>query len=219
MLMEATGFRGDVAVIDAVLVVVEAWAAQMAEGLSIAPNAVREAHLHLLVQQAELLLDSGGRIAQAVALAEHVTFLAGVTEGMSSRIDGIADSLQAPPWMVASRETIDAYQQASNEIHESESVLTGPDRDVLADWEAELVRGELTGVQLAGKLPITETVKATRRKPAPLIEETDDGPMLVCTGCGRSKPATREFFFRNSKSSTGFESRCRACRSTIRRAA
>ena len=90
MLMEATGFKGDIAAIDAVFVVVETWAAQMAEGLSASPDAVREAHLHLLVQQAELLLDSAGRIASAAQLSEQVTFLAGLTEGMSLRMDGIA---------------------------------------------------------------------------------------------------------------------------------
>jgi hypothetical protein len=214
MLLEATGFKGDTAALDAVFVVIETWAAQMAEGLSAAPSVVREAHLHLLVQQAELLLDSGGRLAMASQLSENVIFLAGLTEGMSQRIDGIDDRAKAADEITRMTEGWDDQPEIAPwelEIIEKPTadevvtpVLTEPERDILADWEAEL---------LAGKLPTVADVMPKRRAKAPAIENTPAGPMLQCTGCGQKKKANAENFFRNSKSSTGFESRCRTCRS------
>src|SRR5215472_9778198 len=86
MLWEATGFQGDSAHIDAIMAVVDTYAAQQSEALSASPPALRESHYHLLIQQAELLLDSGGRLMSAASLAEAVQGIAELSLALAQRV-------------------------------------------------------------------------------------------------------------------------------------
>lgn len=235
MLWEVTGFEGDAAVMDAVFVVVEAWAVQMAEGLAASPPVVREGHVHLLMQQAELLLDSAGRLAQAIQLAEHVTFLTGMTDGMITRLDEL---IKDRPRSLTSAEIYAPVPEPERDVQAIKDA-------VLADWEADLLAGKdyslpesalatepivsprgnvyQPGEPVLSKqmreevLAVLPEKKQRRRDDRVILLGSDGEEFLECYGCGRELPTGS--FFRNQKSQLGYETRCRSCRRPSRAAA
>lgn len=243
-LLEFTGFKGDQAVIDGLMVVIEAWAVQQAEGLAASPGSVREGHVHLLVQQAELLLDSAGRLQLASTLAEQVKFLTGLTDGMQDRMQDLADKVAeiagkqemislAPPEPVAT-ETLQGW------LDEDDGKMPGWERELIERQLADRIPGDqpwpvredpvsvpedsgsVTEADASDRIldEIFAEIKAEaeaapprvikHRKPAPMPFERDGDVLLHCGGCERDKPLTE--FFLNSKSASGYESKCKSCR-------
>lgn len=66
-LWEWSGFHADAASTAGLMVVIDAYAATLAKDLNAAPSGVIAAYLHTLTLQAELLLDTGGRVHLAPA--------------------------------------------------------------------------------------------------------------------------------------------------------
>lgn len=213
-LHELSGFRADASDIARFMVSMDTYAIGLAEDLG--PRT--EAHLHLLRQQAELLLDSGvvvsgledrirelsGQVKELThALNVRATGLTAVNEILMERTEVMSRQLDDHLAWAASHdhphehagiELTSEMRQAVREVLEPDTVtqITRLAEQIPdpADWERDL---------LEGRLPVVRT------------------GYLVCTSCGQAKD--RDEFYNNTKSPTGKETKCKACSVRKRRAA
>lgn len=208
MLHELTGFKRDSAEIAGALLKLDAYAADMTFALSEAPTPVIESYLHLLYQQSELLLDSGRSIRRleetGLQLAETVTEL-------SESVRKLADDLSSHDHPYYDRPVAD-------------------DRFVLTDAERAVVRqtldAEVREIE-AQEIPQWERElldEQARRQDAEMDQVISDAAdealgvrvagqgdeEVYCRTCEQWKGSAN--FFRNTKSKTGYESKCRTCR-------
>lgn len=233
-LVELTGYRGDQAAIDAFMVIFDTYALAQAEALSVTPAEVRRGYMHLLMQQAELLLDSAGRLPLTMDLAEHVSQLTGLTSGLISRSSELADQVAALSAEIgmATRRAWDALVRdelladlggsgdripdsppGSNHVSATEAHVSGVEGHVSAVAGHGSVLSEAVKQEVTAKLPVKATAKRKQKPRAYRAPQEGPGGVVTlhCTGdCGRDLPAAS--FFRNSKSPSGYESKCRDCR-------
>lgn len=217
MLHELTGFSRDSADITRALNILDSYAADMAFALGGAPTPVIESYLHLLHQQAELLLDSGRSLRQVeeagLRLAERVEELAArisvhdhpyYDRPVAEDRFALTDDERA-----AVRATLDA------EVREIES-------QELPQWERDQSHGGRSCVRSgmpAQELPQWERDLLERQAADEDagIRVVEDRTEVFCRTC-REWKAPEGSFFRNQKSRTGYESKCRACRRAARAA-
>jgi hypothetical protein len=201
LLTEISGFDADQADLAAAMLVIDAYAASLAEN----PGPAAEAHLHLLVQQAELLLDQGTSVAVLASRVQELTALVtAAAEQMQGRIDRLAADLED--------------LKTASEI--TPAPLPEEARQVVRTWEEQqaLLFAKITAPadlpEETQETPLEEWERDLLKGKIPTVADA-----LQCHLCGQWKPATTQFWFRNGKSPTGWETRCRACRPPKRRAA
>jgi hypothetical protein len=200
MLHELTGFKRDSAEIAGALLLIDTYIAGMVADLGGTPAPVIESYLHLLYQQSELLLDSSRRLA---AINDGLALTTARVELIADRVDQLGQDLsdlrpvdrpvqltEADRAEVRAALDQEAGAEAAAEITrmtegwDSERLLPEPP---LPDWERDLLDANALGVRTAG-------------------EHTE----VYCRGCYRWRNS--KLFFRNAKSRTGYESKCRECR-------
>jgi len=163
LLHELSGFSADSATIAERMVIIDIYAASLSETIS-------ESQLHLLYQQAELLLDSKGMYAtlrnDLSDLSERITQLAATTLEATT-----------PPWMPPRVELTEADREAV--------------RAAMPAWERELL----------------ETGIAKPDAPEKQSRVRNGGTEVWCHGHAAWEPASD--FYKNSKSRTGYESKCK----------
>lgn len=183
LLWEVTGFRGDATQMDAMMLAVEAWAVDMAGCLAAAPETLRESHLHLVVQMGELILDSGGRLAATQRLADQVQVMQGQLQSLTVQVQSLVTTVIAMSAGVPDRE---------------EGEVPAWERDFLARQAAD------EHTRLSREIELHEATMVELGEPAAAVI------LLECRSCGLAK--TSDHFFKNSKSRTGYETKCRECR-------
>jgi hypothetical protein len=170
LLLELSGFKADAADIAATMAVIDAYMNDQFIALNHAPSSLVESQQHLLMQQAELLLDSRGLVtALRASFEEHIR------ESHAPRFE-LTDTERAA--VTAILETPEPEAPA-----EPEPVV------VLVSLEAgEEEEPEVLGIRYD---PVT-------------------GTEVACLTCGQWK--TTGHYYKNSKSRTGYETKCRECR-------
>jgi hypothetical protein len=197
MLHELTGFKRDSAEIAGALLLIDTYIAGMVADLGGTPAPVIESYLHLLYQQSELLLDSSRRLAAindglalTTARVEQVTGRLTAHEANGTHIDeralGMVAGFASERFELTDdeREALPEKAAAAEVTRMTEGWDSEPP---LPDWERDLLDANALGVRTAG-------------------EHTE----VYCRGCYRWKDSG--LFFRNRKSRTGYESKCRECR-------
>lgn len=268
-LLEFTGFKGDQAVIDGLMVAIDAYAIALSHDLAGSSAAVRDSYTHLLFQQAELLLDSAGRLASAEYLATRVEEIAQLVATLrQDQLDlgSLMEDLRSD-W--ARTRTLASIALDRGPLIKPEPVplekleewLAGDD---LPDWERDLIErqyqerqdripgepgaegdtahvsgmtSDVRGMEapvsdmeahdsalVAAALKAAEAVGLPKsRKPRKLATKVPfpfAGPggdmYLQCRTCGLDLPVGQ--FFKNAKSPSGYESKCRPCRKAAKAA-
>lgn len=211
-LHELTGFSADSAEITASMTLVDAYVVSQLAAFSEAPPAVAESFQHQLMQQAELLLDSApgiGALNQRVT--ELITAVNQVTESLYGRLRDLEAAVAdlAPQPVIA---LTDAERETVREALEPAPEVPVVVRVAMADlYNQPLPQAERLLAYFSEKELEDQSAGARRR----LTGEQE----LFCRHCSRWKEATAEFWYRNAKSPTGWETRCRECRPAKKRAA
>lgn len=218
LLWEATEFRLDAAQMAALMLAAEAWAIEMAGGLTTASPTLREGHEHLVVQMGELILDSGGRLAATQKLADKVEALTSPREaltGLLGEVQSVNAQLKALTKTVLAREAprpLPAYEP-----------LPAPREAMVEEVQRTLAAAELAfqeELAATGKIPrkVAEDMMTPQvREEVAAVLHPQTQSTVHCNTCGEDKPVSH--FFKNSKSKSGYESKCRTCRSSGRVAA
>jgi hypothetical protein len=241
MLWEMTGYKADQSQVDAFKVLVQTLVLEKAGFWKKAPVELVEEHVGTLVTLARQLLDTGGRMRLhpegQLDVPESPVATRADVEALGRKIIDIDAHLQdfqttnvvvPEPLMVQNPAALYLAKLLQDQpmqqlaIDEAETFFE-EDEDpakVLAAFDAgekfataPPVLDEDTREAVAEALtPRKRRAKAVTvvRKRRPAADLNPDGT-LTCMNCGQAKKTSE--YFRNSKSKTGFETRCRTCRS------
>lgn len=207
MLHEMAGFNADATDIAAAMVVIDTYVADQAFLMG-GTSPLIESHLHLLMQQAELLLDSA---SSAARLRSDISELQQIILRTTASLEAAVTAASLPDPVIE---------------------LTDAQREEVSQWEADLrterafeFYAEPVNQEPAGPARKRKTKPKPELEPVPqweadllaeqargIREDPAMGTQVFCRHCGEWKAATPGNFFRNSKSQTGWESKCKACR-------
>jgi hypothetical protein len=203
-LWQLTSWQGDQVVIDGVLTVMDAWNATCTEELAESSESFRDGYYHALVTMAEAIMDTGGRLK-----------LAGPEHDSGQKADQSADQLA---------------DQLAEKILERlpEMARRESDRQLLADPVLKESLSQMREMQASGDLfpevmPSRTEVEVAKKVTASARAGQDGSLMLKCTSCSEREghevkyPATE--FWRDSKGSTGYKSKCKECARAVKKKA
>ena len=231
MLHELTDFKADTSRVDAFRVVLEAYAAQLAQSYVTSPNELTEAHLNSLLTLASQLLDpatvrlrdgeqlltrkdleklaAGDRTTEVLFRLEDLdAALADAQISVNDRLTGIQAQLDALTRTVAARPS-----------RTGPPVPQVPGPPVVAAPEpavAEEVRQDAVDEALRIIAELRDEQAETRRAQRDKTQAQDrpgcffnDDGTITCRDCGKAKDPSE--YFRDRRAWTGHKAACKSC--------